>query len=301
VSKKTQWIGGMEMARKGLKIKEKTLKVGILNFKIHTKVPDRYEKFFKLISEVELVKVRGTEFGTVGYLRKSKENFLFGEIYLFLNIDPSSPWYDAKKRAPIEPDAIGMETRVFDRLKPHLKQRAYLFDLRNHRLYFDTQGFSPNAALTFFEQLCTEANVIQEIGEIDIEVHSSLESIDEILSIPNLTYLETFITLPNPEDLTESEAAVYAELQAEGLLSIKEIRKSDKEEGINPQPRTRNLVRLSRTEGYTRARGFMGDELVIRHTDEHPQIIHETYFEKTEKPVDALMRVADSIFQNLTG
>ena len=266
------------MGKKAPKPREKNVEVAVLNIKVHSTAPNKFERLFELISAVEHVKVRGTEFGTIGYLKKAEKDFLVGEIYLFLNIDAREPWYDAQKRIPIEPDAIGMETQVFDRLKPHLKQRAYVFDLRNHTFYVDSNGFSPNVARVFLKRLCEHAQTIQQIGEIDIEVHSTEESIDEILGMPNLTYLEVFVTLPNPVDLTETQQQLFRELQEEGIINVKEIKKSSKEAGITPRPRTRDLVYLSRTDGYTRAGGFIQDQYVVRHTEQHPKIVNEPYF-----------------------
>jgi hypothetical protein len=284
------------MGTKAQNRKEKIVEVGILNFKIHTKAPKKYERLFEFLTAVEHVKVRGSEFGTIGYLRKSQKDFLFGEIYLFLNIDPSALWYDAEKRAPVEADAIGMETRIFDRLKPHLKQKLFLFDLRNHRLFFDSKGFSPSAARLLFEQLCEEAAIIDQIGEIDIEIHSTQESVQQILKIPTLTYLEISLTLPNPEDLTDAQEALYSELRAEGILKYKEIRRSTKDVGITPNRRTADLVEISRTEGSAIGIGFEADQPIRLSTQEHPEIIRESYFTLTERPMDAFLRVADQIY-----
>jgi hypothetical protein len=290
-------VGEKEM--KKVELKQRMVNVGILNFKIHSKKAEKYVRLFESLSAVQHVKVRGSEFGTIGYVKRLEKKFLVGEIYLFLNIDPNAPWWDAEKRAPIESDALGMETKIFERLKPHLKQKSYLFDLRNHRLYFDCDGFNPLATRRFFERLFQEAGLLEQLGEFDIEIHSSKESIDQILKTPNMTLLEIYISVPNPEDLSEAEQAIYQELQAEGTLKFREIRKSTQKIGIKPNERTANLVRLSRTEGYSRSLGFSEGQPISSFTQEHPEIISESYSILREKPTDALLRVADSIYNRL--
>lgn len=280
--------------------REKRVWVAVLNVKVHSELPNRYERLFELISAIKHVKVRGSEFGTIGYLKKTEENFLVGDIYLFLNIDPKEEWYDAEKRIAVDPDAIGMETQIFERLKPHLKKRAYAFDLRNHSLYYDSSGFSPNVARQFFEKLCKQADISQEVGEVDIKIQASKQSIDDILAMKNMIYLEVFLTKLNPEGLTQAQEELHQELVAEGVISRKEIIKSTKELGIKPQNRTKNLVYLSRNNGYAHAQNFVNDQLITLRTEDHPEVIAEGFFIKTERPLDALLRVAENIYQNLS-
>lgn len=287
------------MVKEAIKPRERRLDVGILNVKVDSDIPAKYERLFELVSAIEHVKVRGAEFGTIGYLRKKEEHFLVGEVYLFLNIDPREPWYDAQKKVPVEPDAIGKETLIFGRLKPHLKKRTCAFDFRNHSFYFDSKGFSPNTAKKFFDSLCLQADICQLIGDVDIRVHATKQSIDAILDMKNMVYLEIFLTKLNPEGLTEAQRELHQELIDEGVISRREITKSTKEIRIKPQARTKNLIYLSRTNGYTHATEYIDNKLVAKRTEDHPEIISENYFVKTETPVDALLRVAENVYQNM--
>jgi len=72
---------------------------GALNIKIHPHSPDKYANLFRAVFDsVYSVKIRGTDWGTPGWMDELISGRpiegLYGEFYRFLNIDPLDPWFD---------------------------------------------------------------------------------------------------------------------------------------------------------------------------------------------------------------
>lgn len=81
----------------------KKIEAAALNIKIHPHPTIRYVDMFNhLYSLSNHVKIWDKYYGTIGWIKpldeKKPEKGLEGEIYKYLNIDPTQQWFDKKEK-----------------------------------------------------------------------------------------------------------------------------------------------------------------------------------------------------------
>lgn len=280
------------------------LEVSALNIKIHPHAPKRYVKLLKdVFSAANSVKIRGTDWGTPGWISEvtpdQPREGLYGEFYKFLNIDPRDPWFDQRNREVIEIDEDQDELPVPEHLKPNLQKVRFVFYPKKHRLFFDSQNFSPNNARKLLTNLFSSKDITDKYGHVDIEVESSREAIDKILAIPSKTKLEIRISLPNPDDTSEDEQRVLDRLRGQNARTINETYTGLREEGLNPDESTKTLMRVAQSNGYVKATGYDGNVRVERSTIDHPLSEPEYYNPDTTSRMQTLLASSMRIMTNI--
>ncbi len=263
--------------------KMKKLLIGALNIKIHPHSPTKYVELFKDTYRLAAsAQIRGADYGTIGWLTDvvegKPEYGMNGELYKFLNIDPHDPWFDQRTRQIVEIDEESDELPVPEHLKPNLKKLYYVFYPHKHRFFFDAKNFSPNHARKMLSGLFGHPDIAKKYGQVDIEIESSTEAIDKILSIPAKTRLEIRISIPNGDDTSSEEQRVIDRLRRQNARTITETYTALKEVGLEPDEDTITLMRVAKSNGYIKASGYGEDEKKIEHSTESHPLLTPTYY-----------------------
>jgi hypothetical protein len=166
----------------------RTIKLGILNIKIHPHSCDRYIELFEEVVRLnEPTAVFGSEWGMIGYVGefKSRADALgqpelkaaVGAFYRFLNIDPKKPWFHLLDRRPLDTEVGDRPPAVPDHLKPNFREVSFVFFPDKHRLFFDVNSCTHNFAQRLLDKLFKNEQIVSRWGPVDIIVESSRETL----------------------------------------------------------------------------------------------------------------------------
>jgi hypothetical protein len=257
--------------------KFKKVEAGALNIKIHPHSTKRYVEYFEEIYSVgNHVKIWDKYYGTIGWLRaideEKPENGIEGEIYKYLNIDPTKQWFDKKENKTIKVDKKDNPPPIPDSLKPHLQEVYFLFFPQKHRLIFEANNLSHNSALKLFEGLLNNPTITKKFGISDIHIESSKETIEKILQLSRLAILEIHIALPNPDDNGMSdEEKILARMDDEGARTVFERKTAFKGKSLTPDDKTKLMMKVATSNGKVYAVGYdEGEKRVVESTENHP-------------------------------
>lgn len=122
--------------------------VGILNVALHPHSPAIYGDFIASIyRSKKAVRVRGERYAVISLLNRSEadQNIVTGVVTTFTMVDTNTKWFDLS--ALTEASAAATRQIVIPPgLYPNPKAFYFLFDLRQHRIYF--QNYAEGDVLT---------------------------------------------------------------------------------------------------------------------------------------------------------
>jgi len=253
------------------------IEAAALNIKIHPHTTSKYVELFDKADQLSHhVKIWDKYYGTIGWLRPIDESDpeagIEGEIYKYLNIDPTKQWFDKKKNQSVKVDNKDNPPPIPDSLKPHLQEIYFVFFPKKHRLFFEANNISPKSALKLFDGLFHHPDITKEFGIPDIHVESSRETIEKILQIKKLAILEIQIALPNPDDNGRSdEEKVLERMLGERARTVFERKTAFKGESLKPDDNTKIMMKVATSNGKVYAEGYSeSDVRVVESTENHP-------------------------------
>jgi len=289
-----------EMAR------EKTLKVSVVNVKTQPHSPDNYTNLWQsTFRHSQPGKIRGSDWGVIGTSFKNKignnEHVIHGTIFKFLNIDPRGDWLDLKFRTPINAEEDGSVPPIPDHLKPNLKKVFYLFNPNVHRLFFDRKYISPGSMKLLLESLFSESDIYEQFGTVDVEVQSTKEAINKILSIPKLTRLSIDFSFPNADDLSDTERKVLKRYEERRIRKHSQVSTTTHEKGIKPDQDMEAKMNIARSNGRVIAIGYDGEKKIKYSTKNHPLIEHIRYDPDFDTVYDAMLMASTGMIKKIRG
>jgi hypothetical protein len=280
----------------------RTLNLAMLNIKTQPHSREGYQRLIKYVCEHRLRgKIRGSEWGIVGGAHDGgvqrgltgnafwSEYYIHGTVYRYLNIDPDAAWVDIDRSVPLEPGDSSIPD-IDHRLKPNRKDISYVFFPVRHRIVFDTGNISPSAMRKFMASVFSDDHVREEFGQVDVEVVSSREAIDRILSIPRITSLDIRFTVPNDDIGYRNAEEILRRFEEMNIRSHTQRLTSNSEEGLAPDDELKAEMDIARENGRVTATGMDGEERVERSTEEHPLRQKEHYNPDVETETDAMLR-----------
>lgn len=186
---------------------------------------DGYVNLFKRLigKEPRYVKVRGNDCLMVSSVRPLDSNNwnkgIYGEIIKFSEIEQDRNWVNVSDRKIIED---GEEPQLPKYMKPNGASFPYIFypskkglshklfyisHSRNHKGKYDS--LSPNLLKKMFDFLFNNEIVLGNYDSVEVTVLPDSDTLNTILTIPNLQKLELLIKTPNPDDLDEAEQSMF--------------------------------------------------------------------------------------------
>lgn len=203
--------------------KERTLRVGGLNIRVHTKhAAEEYGALWKALHKLRVPTTRGVNalmIGSVSSLDEAPDSPLVGSIYRFTNINPDDPWFDIDEHKEADADDVA-EVKIPKKLKPNLKEYPYLFDLKKHKLFFKSggheSGVSPSMVQKMLQNLCARPAIVRRFGEVDLTVMTERGVLDRLLRWPEIRQIDVVLERPNPTDF-DDDKSFYERLKRRGL------------------------------------------------------------------------------------
>lgn len=265
----------------------RNLKVSVsaINITTHPHSPQLYIQLFDEIYKKESkIKLRGTDWGMLGYLDRSQNtDFISGTILKFLNLDPNEPWLNLKTLKEVDPDAN--KPIIPDHLKPHLRFAEFVFFPDGHRLFYDSKRISSSMIQRFFQGLFNDVDLIKQYGDISVSVESDQEGINQILELSRRAYIDIFVRRPNADDLSHLKARVLQRLGDQNASTLNEVWKAPRGGNLTPDEETKSLMEMALSNGHLKAVGYTAaDERVEIFSEQHP-IKQQVEFDKDNETI----------------
>jgi hypothetical protein len=186
-------------------------------------------------------------------------------------------------------DEEGKPPIVPEHLKPNLREGLYLFSPKHHKLFFETAFLSPQSFSRLITSLFSQDPIYEKYGQVDVNVQSTQEAIEKILSIPRITRLDINFTMPNPDDLGALEQKIKDRLEKQHIRRIKQEATSTHKEGVKPDLETKALMSVALQNGEVNAVGYEGEQQKMLSTKDHPLTQSHYYNPKVQNRLDAML------------
>lgn len=203
---------------------DRKIQIAGLNIVTQPHSPQNYIDLFRSLFGLKRpIAIRGTQHLMLGELRPAYRekplNGLFGRFYRFDQIDPKAPWFNVDSNDVATKEEIA-EIKIPPKLKPNLVMFNFVFYPRTHKLYFesmaDSHTLGPASLRKFFLTICGHPTIVQKFGDVEITAIPELEQLERILKLPGLSKLVIDVKRPNPDDLADEEAEVFARFEKMG-------------------------------------------------------------------------------------
>jgi hypothetical protein len=253
--------------------------VGALNIRLHPHQPGTYERFLKAIYVAKKpIRLRGDRMAVIRSLNTSSnpEDFLFGVITTYLQIDVNQPWFNDDTFDVATPEDLE-EIVLPKNLHPNIKSFLFALDTKNHRIYFEYYSngnvFTHRSALAFFEGSANQPSILKAFNGAKITIVQSKLSLDTIFSIRRITSVKIYIEKDNdiwPDDFEDhleqkNARSITVEYKSEQGLSI--IRDDD----------IQAAAEASLELGYTEVSGYDDDGHKKLSTKSFPKLAQEKF------------------------
>jgi hypothetical protein len=188
-----------------------------------------------------------------------EDSLLYGDFYKFLNIDPNDPWFDVKKKKPATDEDVS-EIVIPDNLKPNFSFCPYVFDLKNHRLYFIVKsGQGVSAPLVrvkrLIEYLSNSQQIIDRFKTVNVSIIKDKQKVSELLAWNVIRTLEIYIERPNSDEGGDEKKALN-KLNSMGANSERTVwRKARDVKSIVIDDETRRLANVAADNGVVKVTG----------------------------------------------
>ena len=230
----------------------------------------------------------------------NKKKVVHGTIYKFLNIDPSAPWLDLNERKTKKYDEESGEILpVAAHMKPNCMEFGYIFYPEEHRFFFECNKMSPGSMRNLLSALFSNTKIAKEFGEVDIDIESTKEAINRILSIPKMTRLEIIFRRQNDDLLEGAREKVAKRLERQGIRRLNQVATTTDDEGIKPDEETKALMDLARSNGKVIGIGYDGEQKMVRSTEYHPLKDSEMYSPGFDNRLDVMARISTAMISRI--
>jgi hypothetical protein len=301
-------MGGAE----GIMARTRKITLGALNIVLPP--PHKAERNIALFEHVYALarkaKMRGDWVGLIGELKVEDDpqcgTAVRGEFYKYIELDKTRAWYNVVSRKPAGLTDIDRIV-IPDELKPHFQFLPFVFFAKGHRLVCVTRDgqdtLSVRQVASILEVIFRGEEIEKEFGRVEITIEPSLETLDEILTLPKLRRLELDISPPNPDDFADFERDLFEDLDEQNAGSLKlELTAADGETLV-PNVKTKKLAMVAQSNGKVVGIGGGRGKTRTLSTTQHPLEIVGSYdpdaqprsitvFEKAVEVVSKLSRRA---------
>lgn len=209
-----------------------------------------------------------------------------GEIYRFIDLKKFEKWVNAQegtKRFVGEKGGPPKDSKLWS---PEISNIPFVFWARQHKVFFDANELTPRQAYRFFGDVLEQELVTMKFGYADVELISSIRSIEEIFDIPNLRELRVVLTRPNPDISNPSDKKDMADKMKEKGIHKIEV-KIDSEAGkslkISEGSEEYNMVKMALADGYAVGTGTDKQGAPVRVATNERPLSRETRYDPTER------------------
>jgi Domain of unknown function (DUF4747) len=206
-------------------------------------------------------------------------DWLFGQILVWSQIDPNKPWLNKQKNT----EATAEEKQKFFKalpayIEPNFRAFNFIFLEKRHRLVLEYRNelgdqFGPERAKRLFSVLLSPKYLSEEFPEFAVTIIPEDDSVEKILQIPRLNWVEFVLERPNADDIGDEAKRVQKQLERLGARQQKiELRKAAKEKTLKLGPKLRLIAKVASLNGRFSGAGKNEDGTKVNEsTAKHPK------------------------------
>ena len=282
--------------------KPRLITIAEINISMHAPhSPDGYADLFRKVYRaqrvVSLGKLHGAMIGSMyGQNLRTLPATFTGEIYRFVNIDPSNPWFNTRTQKAATEDDVE-EVNIPEHLRPHLQRIPFAFNLKRHRLYFVARdrgnSLGVSTAVTLFRKLFERFTADGTFPTINVTAIPEANSLEDIFAIAHLETLVIDLVRPNPDDGEDDEARFLKKLERQNSRRIRTTLLHESGKSLKPDSDTKSLAKVASANGKVVGIGkdAAGDK-VEESTSDRPALHRDRVDENVETTMDVLNRYA---------
>lgn len=295
--------------------RKRFIQISVLNIAMHT--PHSPQQYVDLLNETfkraETIKIGLLHIGMIGVLYpEDRENMLrglIGEIYRFVKLDTTEPWFNLETLEAATEDEVN-KIRIPEHLLPHLSRIPFYFLPEQHELWFVKQdrktNLSPAMAAKLLYGLFRPMVIEKRFPEIEVTPIPDSSILEKMLSNKSLEKIYIELNRPNTDGGGSEEAKWQSKLENQSAKCLKMELVAASETAIRPDEETRGLAKAAAKNGKVRIEARDADGLrVSQSTEEHPYVERAFVNPEIETVQDvlkrqALMRLADILMRGFT-
>lgn len=281
----------------------RTIQISALNIAMHQPhSPKRYVSLFKDAKKLRnLVRLDSLHWAMLGLLYGPKGDSpnaeLTGEIYRFVKLDPSEPWFNTETREAATEDDVG-GIKIPAHLLPHLQRVEFVFKPDVHELWFISQDrkdrLGPQTAVKFFQRLFDPIVQSGKYPTIEVTAIPDTDTLEEMLSLPKVEKIVIELTRPNADDAAGEETKWLKKLAKQNARKITTELVAVTGESISPDEETRALAAVAARNGNVSVIGRdASGKRVDESTKSRPLMIPLQVDSDIETSMDVLLRAAE--------
>ena len=285
-------------------VQMRKIRIVSLNITIHPHSREMYVDLFRMAFKLkQSVKLRGSDYGMIGSFKYNPESeTITGDIYKFLSIDLSKPWFDSEKLQKAEDEDLE-ELNIPAKLKPNLETFSYIFYPQGHHLfvttYSDGNTLGPKQVKRLFDVLLSSTEIVAAYDNVDVTIEPMTESLEQIFKIPYLSRLTIRVTRPNPDDLGDLEEEVFERMDEEHVSKEERVLTGIRGQSIEPSDTTKRLAQVAASNGYVKGHGRGMDNSAIEiSTLKHP-LIAETVYDADQLGSSVFYKEAEGMWDSI--
>lgn len=282
--------------------RSRRVSIAALNIALHA--PHSAESYVNLLKRafasrviVQLGSLHAAMLGSLGPIsRTANLTLVHGEIYRFVKLDPKQPWFNIRKKEPASQEEVG-SIKIPRHLLPHLQRIPFIFNTRNHRLWYISKdkgdSLAPKRASKFLQDLLQSTADREKLPPVSVTALPEKNSVEEILSLPRLEYLRIELVRPNPDDAESAEERWLRSLEEQNTARIKVEYFHAPNQALEPNAETKEMASVAANNGVVYGRGRSAEGLPIEDsTTAKPMVFHDLVDSDNETVADVLYRRA---------
>ena len=279
----------------------RTIKIAALNIAMHNPhSPERYVSLFqdaaRLRMPIALGSFHGAMLGSISHAKNwTKEKLLAGEVFRFVKIDASHPWFNLQTSEVATEDDME-DVQIPDHLLPNLQRIEFVFNPLKHELWFiceDRQDkLGVTAAARFFQALFDRLVKTGKYPPIEVTPIPDMDTLDQLFSIHQLEKITIELKRPNADDGLADEIRLLKKLESQNTQRQKTEMVAVPGKSIQPDAETRKLAEVAARNGNVSIIGRDASGLRIQEsTVSRPLLIPQRVDQEMETSMDVLKRV----------
>jgi Domain of unknown function (DUF4747) len=283
----------------------RSITVSCLNIAMHT--PHSKQRYVELLASAfssrRMVRLGSVHGGMIGSLygvgSENEEKELNGELYRFLKLDPTEPWFNSQTKEAASPNDL--ETlSIPNHLLPHLQKIPFIFKPATHRFYLVSKdrknNLSAGAAKQLLEGLFNHLVAEGKFPPVEITVEPDRNALEEIFNLKSLEHLAIELVPPNPDDGEEIEKRLKDKLKKQNVRKQTVLLDAERNQSIKPDEETVALAKVAASNGKVTASGHdatgVKQELSTVDRPMRELVLHDP---NVETLFDALRRTSENL------
>ncbi len=271
---------------------------GVLNIALHPHSVDIYRSFIlDAFSLKKPVRLRGDRYGILSLVHRqqSDDGFTSGVITTFTRLDPDGAWFDTSQMTEANSAQLS-QINIPDHLYPNAAAFYFSFDLKAHRLYFQTYSkgkvLSVNQAVELFWGLSQDTSMLAKYPRPKITAVQSEAGLTTLFAIPRIKRVRITINRPNPDVFGDDfESDIERELEESNSRKVIFEFEAEAGESIVPTPGIRKASEAALDNGRVEVSGRDDNGRVEKSSDGFHRILQDKFDPDAQTEEQAFRRL----------